>query len=200
MDESHRLFRQVCEKSEARDRRLEDCISAGFSSFNSTLLEALKIQSYEMQKVVIECVRPTTQSDVNATSQVPLIVNDHTSDHNAMINEASDDDDDSHHDSPINPTNIKMEYSHRNRNDQSRHPFKNGIGQVIHSMTIRLFILIKLTKNTANQYEMTRRLVDLTNLIPISHIRKRSTATTVRYNSTRITILQFHRSINHYLV
>ena len=63
--EGNALFRKFCESSDKRDRSLEESIGcsidrsfkAGFSSFNNTLLEALKIQTYGLQKMFIENVR-----------------------------------------------------------------------------------------------------------------------------------------------
>ena len=75
--EGNTLFRKFCETSAKRDRSLEESIScsidksfkAGFSSFNNTLLEALKIQSYGLQKMYIENVG--RESPNSPSSNIP---------------------------------------------------------------------------------------------------------------------------------
>ena len=62
---TNQAFREMCENSRQHDRKMEEAIAFsidksfknGFSSFNSTLIEALKIQSYTLQQVVIDNAR-----------------------------------------------------------------------------------------------------------------------------------------------
>ena len=92
--ESNDLFREIGERSEKHSLRLDESIRAGFTSFNATLIEALKIQSYSLQKVLVENMQPN--DNVTQTSSVPS---------RTVMNS----NDESRHDSPVKVLDVKTE-------------------------------------------------------------------------------------------